>query len=272
MLIEHHHLARIIMRQFLTLAFLLLATMTTFAQDGIVRGIVIEDESGWSVIGANVLVEGTSIGTVTDLDGAFSLDLPAGTYTIQISYISYQSINIEGVVVEDGEVNVLGEIRMSEDVNELAEVVVTAEAIRTTEAAIITIKKKSPAMLDGISSSLMKLTGDANAVEAAKRVTGVSIEGGKYVYVRGLGDRYSKTTLNGMDVPGLDPDRNTIQMDIFPTALLNNLLISKNFTAEMPADFTGGLLNIETKDFPDDKILNVSLSLGYNPSMNLRSP
>ncbi len=259
------------MKQFLTFVFVLTITMTAFSQNGIVRGIVIEDESGFSIIGANVSVEGGGTGAVTDLDGAFSLSLPVGTYKLNISYISYQTIIIEEIEVKDGEVNVLGEIRMREDAEELETVVVTAQAIRTSEAAILTIKKKSPAMLDGISSSLMKLTGDANAVEAAQRVTGVSIEGGKYVYVRGLGDRYSKTTLNNVDIPGLDPDRNTIQMDIFPTALLDNLIVSKNFTADMPADFTGGLINIETKAFPDEKIASASVSIGYNPAMNFNS-
>ena len=259
------------MRQFLTIAALLLTSVLAFGQTGIVRGTVIEDETGLTVIGANIWVEEAGTGNVTDLDGTFSLELAPGTYTIQITYIGFANLTISEVEVKDGDVNVLGEIRMGEDAEQLEEVIVTAKAIRTTEAALITIKKKAPAMLDGISSSLMRLTGDASAVEAAKRVTGVSIEGGKYVYVRGLGDRYSKTTLNGVDVPGLDPDRNTIQMDIFPTALLNNLLVSKNFTAEMPADFTGGLMNIETKDFPDERILSASVSVGYNPAMNLNS-
>lgn len=259
------------MRQLLTIAIILFSTLFAYAQEGIIRGTVIEDESGFTVIGANILVKETGAGAVTDLDGAFSISIAPGTYTLQISYIGFQNLSIEEIVVKDGETNVLGEIRLGEDTQQLDEVVVTARAIRSTEAALITIKKKAPAMLDGISSSLMKLTGDATAVEAAKRVTGVSIEGGKYVYVRGLGDRYSKTTLNGVDVPGLDPDRNTIQMDIFPTALLNNIVVSKNFTADMPADFTGGLLNIETKDFPEEKIISASVSLGYNPAMNFNS-
>ena len=251
---------------FLSMVFL---TSLAFGQQGKIRGTVIEDESGFEVIGANILIKETGTGNITDIDGKFTLDVDPGIYTLQISYIGFQTLTIEDVEVKVDEVNVLGEIRLSEEGLELEEVVVKAKAIRTTEAALMTIKKKSPQMLDGISSSLMKLTGDGTAVEAAKRVTGVSIEGGKYVYVRGLGDRYSKTTLNQVDIPGLDPDRNTIQMDIFPTALVNNIVVSKNFTAEMPADFTGGLLNIETKDFPDDKILSVSASLGYNPQMNL---
>lgn len=253
---------------FLSMVFL---TSLAFGQQGKIRGTVIEDESGFEVIGANILVQETGTGNITDIDGKFTIDVDPGVYTLQVSYIGFQTLTIEGVEVKADEVNVLGEIRLSEEGLELEEVVVKAKAIRTTEAALMTIKKKSPQMLDGISSSLMKLTGDGTAVEAAKRVTGVSIEGGKYVYVRGLGDRYSKTTLNQVDIPGLDPDRNTIQMDIFPTALVSNIVVSKNFTAEMPADFTGGLLNIETKDFPDDKILSVSASLGYNPQMNLNS-
>lgn len=259
------------MRQFLTIAFLTITTLAAFGQEGIIRGTVIEDATGFTVIGANVLVKETGSGAVTDLDGKFSIEIAPGAYTIQISYIGYESLTIEEVEAKAGEVSVLGDIRLFEEAFETETVVVTAKTIRTTEAALMTIKKKSPAMLDGISSSLMKLTGDATAVEAAKRVTGVSIEGGKYVYVRGLGDRYSKTTLNAVDVPGLDPDRNTLQMDIFPTALLNNIVVSKNFTADMPADFTGGLLNIETKDFPDEKIISASVSIGYNPAMNLNS-
>jgi TonB-dependent receptor len=135
----------------------------------------------------------------------------------------------------------------------------------------MTIKKNSATIMDGISSARIRLVGDATAVEAAKRVTGVSIEGGKYVYVRGLGDRYSKTTLNQVDVPGLDPDRNTIQMDIFPTNLIDNITVLKNFTADLPADFTGGLLNIETKDFPEEKIMNISLGTAYNPDVHFNN-
>ncbi|TXB62560.1 TonB-dependent receptor [Phaeodactylibacter luteus] len=255
------------MRLFL-LAVLALFCTTVFAQTGTIRGTVIEDESGFTVIGANILIKDTSKGTVTDLDGAFSLEVAPGTYTLNISYIGFQDMAIEEVVVTAGEVTLLNELRLVEAGLELEQVVVTAKAIRTTEAALMTIKKKAPAMLDGISSARMQLTGDATAVEAAKRVTGVSIEGGKYIYVRGLGDRYSKTTLNNVDIPGLDPDRNTLQMDIFPTNLIDNIVVSKNFTADMPADFTGGLLNVETKAFPDEKIFNLSVSTSFNPDMH----
>lgn len=259
------------MRLSLILLFFCLANFLYSQNTGIIRGSVFEDSNGEPIIGANIFIPGTTTGTITDLDGAFALEVEAGTHTIQISYITFQTITIEGVVVKNKEVTIFDNIRLQEDNVELSEVIVTAEVVRNTESALNTLKKKSTVMMDGISASKIKLIGDGTAVEAAKRITGVSIEGGKYVYVRGLGDRYSKTTLNGMDIPGLDPDKNTLQMDIFPTNLIDNILVSKNFTADMPADFTGGLLNVETKDFPESKFIQVSASLSYNPEMHFNS-
>lgn len=258
------------MRHSFLFLLLLLAT-AVFSQNGTVRGSVIETSTGDPVISGTVFVVETSGGTVTDLDGTFELSLPEGLYTIQISYIGYQTTTIEEVTVKANEVTLLTSIQLSDDNVTLQEVVVKASAIRRSESAILFLKKDAPAMLDGISSDRMRLTGDATAVEAAKRVTGVSIEGGKYVYVRGLGDRYTKTTLNGVDIPGLDPDRNTLQMDIFPSKLIDNIIVSKNFTANMPADFTGGLLNVETKAFPEERFFNVSFGTSFNPDMHLNS-
>ncbi len=255
------------MRHLLVVLFCL-ATSLAFSQNGTIRGTVFEGTNGESVIGANILVKETSAGAVSDLDGKFTINIEPGTYSLQVTYIGFQELTIEGVEVKANEVTLLGDIRIMESSLDLKEVVVSAKTIRTTEAALLTVKKKSAVMLDGISSAKMQLTGDATAVEAAKRVTGVSVEGGKYIYVRGLGDRYSKTTLNSVEIPGLDPDRNTLQMDIFPTNLIDNIVVSKNFTADMPADFTGGLLNVEIKDFPEEKIFNVSASTSFNPDMH----
>lgn len=236
---------------------------------GTIRGTIFDAENGESLIGVTVFVDGTTYGSTTDLDGKFSLKLPAGEYTIKLSYVSYKSVVIEDVKVKANDVLVLDKLQLSSDTQQLEELVITAEAVKSSENALLSMKKKSGASIDGISSSKISLTGDGTAGEAAKRVTGVTIEGGKYIYVRGLGDRYTKTTLNGTDIPGLDPDRNTIQLDIFPSNLMSNLTIQKNFTAELPADFTGGLLNIETKDFPSDQFFEVSLSTSYNPDMHL---
>ncbi|MCF8307833.1 MAG: TonB-dependent receptor [Bacteroidales bacterium] len=253
----------------LFLFILLSATFLGFSQKGTIRGTVYDAETGESLVGVTVLQKGSNNGTVTDLDGKFSLKVEAGTHNIQLSYVSFQTVTIEDVEVKPGEVTVLNDLRLRESNKELEEVTVTAEAIRSSESALTTVKRKSASLMDGISAEKIRKIGDATAAEAVKRVTGVTVEDGKYVYVRGLGDRYSKTMLNHVEIPGLDPDRNTLQMDIFPSALISNIVVNKNFTADMPADFTGGLLNVETKVFPEKKILNASFSTSFNPQENL---
>ncbi|MFP4555647.1 MAG: TonB-dependent receptor domain-containing protein [Bacteroidales bacterium] len=255
-------------RIFFTCLTLILTSIAYAQEKGIIRGTVYDGNTGETLVGVSVVIKNTYIGTTTDLDGKFSLDVESGNYDLQFSFISYQPVVIENVVVKANDVTVLNDLQLRESSVELEDVVITTRAIRNTEAALQTIKRRSAVMLDGISAAKIELIGDGNAAEAAKRVTGVTVEDGKYVYVRGLGDRYSKTTLNGMDIPGLDPDRNSLQMDIFPTNIIDNMMISKNFTADLPADFTGGLMNITTKDFPDKKIFSVSAGMEYNPKVH----
>ncbi len=251
------------------LSFLiLLIAGSAFAQNGTIRGIIIDDANGEALIGVTVLVKGTSNGAITDLDGAFAISVEAGTHDLQVSYVSFETISITGVHVTAGKVTNIDQVRLKEEVSQLEEVVVTAQIIKQSEAAILTVKRKSANLLDGISSQSFRRIGDSDAAAAVKRVTGVSVQDGKYVYVRGLGDRYTKSMLNNMDIPGLDPDRNNLQMDIFPTNVLNNILVYKSFTPDIPADFTGGVVNIETKDFPAEKTFNISAGVGFNPDMH----
>lgn len=257
-------------RLFYTLIVILLP-IAVFAQQGTVRGTVIDDASGETLFGVTVVIKGTTNGAITDFDGKFEIKTNEGTYDLQASFVSYKNFTITGVEIAAGEVSVIDQIRLLEDIAELEEVVITAEAIRTTEEALLTVKRKSANLIDGISAANFREIGDSDAAEAAKRVPGVSIEGGKYVYVRGLGDRYTKTTLNNVDIPGLDPDRNSIQIDIFPTNLIDNMIVLKSFTADLPADFTGGIVNIETKDFPDERIIDASFSMTVNPSMHFNN-
>lgn len=239
-----------------------------FAQKGTIRGSVYDATNGEALIGVLVQVKDNTAGAVTDFDGKFSISIAPGSYDLQVSYISYQTMVISGVVVTEGTVTIVDNIKLNEDVKTLESVVITAQALRNSESALLTVKRKSPSLMDGISSAKFSQIGDSDASDAIKRVTGVSVEGGRYVYVRGLGDRYTKTTLNTVDIPGLDPDRNSIQIDIFPTNLIDNIMVLKSSVAEMPADFTGGVVNIETKDFPEERVFNISTSISYNPSMH----
>ncbi|MEZ4936762.1 MAG: carboxypeptidase-like regulatory domain-containing protein [Crocinitomicaceae bacterium] len=254
------------MRRLIFLATLVLS-FSLFGQNGTIRGKVLDGATGETVIGASVLVLEHNKGMATDLDGNFSISMPAGSYDLKISAVMYAQIVIKGIEVKANEVTVLPDIVLKDD-SELEVITVEAEAIKGGEINLQLEKMNAITSKDGISKELMNLTGDGDAASAAKRVTGVSVEGGKYVYVRGLGDRYTKTTLNGLEIPGLDPDRNSLQLDMFPSSLIENLVVSKNFTASNTADYTGGLVNIETVGFPEKKFSNISFSLGYNPDMH----
>ncbi|MBK8079281.1 MAG: carboxypeptidase-like regulatory domain-containing protein [Saprospiraceae bacterium] len=234
-------------------------------------GNVHEAKTGEDVLFGTVSVIGfENLATTTDLEGSYQINIEAGTYTLEFSYLGLKTYLREGVVVKANEVTLVN-APLEEESQVLEEVVVKAAATRNTEVALATIRRNSSNVLDGISSGNFKKIGDSDAASAMKRVTGVSVEGGKYVFVRGLGDRYTKSTLNGMEVPGLDPDRNTLQMDIFPTSILDNIIVLKTFTADLPADFTGGVVNIATKDFPEEKNMTISGGLSYNPNMHFNS-
>lgn len=256
---------------FLLIFWLGLANLTYAQEEGTIRGTVVDDANGEPLYGVTVMVKNTSKGTSADFDGNFSLDITPGVYDLKISYVSYKSTTIKGVNVSAGKVTVLDNIRLQKSIEEMEGVVVTAESIKKSEAAILTVKKTSANVLDGISAEKFDKLGLSEAASALKKVTGVSVEGGKYVYVRGLGDRYTKTMLNSVDIPSLDPNRNSLQIDIFPTSLIDNMVISKTAVAEMPASFTGGVVNIETKDFPEEPIFEVSAGVSYNPSMHFNN-
>ncbi|HMB61875.1 MAG TPA: TonB-dependent receptor, partial [Eudoraea sp.] len=191
----------------------------------------------------------------------------AGTYTLAYSFLGYKTVEITEVMVKAGEVTTVN-VSMEVLAEGLDEVVLTVTVQKNTETAVLAIQKKAVNLLDGLSAESFKKSGSSNVASAIKSVPGVSVQGGKYVYVRGLGDRYTKSILNGVDIPGLDPDRNTIQLDIFPTNIIDNVLILKSASANYPADFTGGIVNIVTKDYPSKEEYSLSLSGTFNPDMH----
>ncbi|MGC1243695.1 MAG: TonB-dependent receptor [Chryseosolibacter sp.] len=258
------------MKKLLLLSAFLAFNAGVMAQNGFVRGKVTDGETGEGLYGATVMKQGTGIGVVADFDGNYSLSLEPGLHTIVLTFISFQTQTIENVEVKKGEVTALDFV-MAPVASELAEVVVTGEALRDSETGIMTLQRKSPNVVDGVSNQSFKKTGDRDLGTAMGRVTGVSVQSGKFVYVRGLGDRYTRTTLNSMTIPGLDPDRNDVQIDIFPTSVLENVIVYKTFSPNLPGDFTGAIVDVETKNFPEVKTTSVSLGFRFNPEMNLNS-
>lgn len=256
----------------LNLIFLIFFGSTLIAQEtGTIRGTIFNETSGATMPFVKVFILNTEVATQSDLDGKFSVNVPEGTHSIKLVASYFETTVYNDIEVKAGDVTVLENVSMREATEELGTVIVERKAIRNTENAMLKMKSKSPNQIDAISAATFGKIGVSDAASAMKSVPGVSVAGGKYVYIRGLGDRYNKTLLNGMDIPGLDPDKNTVQMDIFPTNIIDNIIVNKTFLAELPADFTGGVIDITTKDFPEEQKRNLSVSAGYNPLFHFQN-
>jgi outer membrane receptor protein involved in Fe transport len=248
-------------------SFILLLTLVPtllLAQSrGKITGTVIDAQSGETLVGVNVFIEGTLVGKSTDLDGNYTIDnVEPGTYTLVASYISYSRKRVIGVVVEPG-ATVRIDFTLDSESKSLGEVTISADASRNTEAALLRVQFKAPSIMDGISSEQIKRTPDANSSDALKRVTGVTITGGKFVNVRGTPERYSVTMLNGSQAPSTEPDKRSFSFDLVPSNLLDNVVILKTATPDVPGDFSGGMVKLSTIDFPTDLTFNLSVGTGY---------
>lgn len=253
---------------FLIIGIILFFSIRIFSQTGILRGNVFDEKTGETLIGATIMLPGTTIGVSTDFDGNYSLTLPVGKHEIKISYISYETKKFSDIIIKSGEITILN-TSLGEATLDIEAVVVTAKATQKTESALQVLQKKAPQVMDGISAEQITKLGDSNAAQALKRVTGVSVQDGKYVFVRGLSERYTKVTFNGAEIPALDPERNTVQLDIFPSNIIESIIVNKTFTPDMPGESTGGQVDIITKDFPEKFTFQFSTSFSYNPQANL---
>lgn len=229
-----------------------------------VRGIVLDKVSGDPVYG--VVVKLDSVGkTRTDFDGSFSLKLPTGTYILTFSN------TVDGYIDEKREISVVDGVVLNFTVDlgktpemNLADVIVSVVIGGPSVEGTDKERLEGTGATDKIGSEVIQRSGVSDAAAAVGKTPGASVEDGKNIYIRGLGDRYTKTIFNGMDLPGLDPDRNSVQLDIFPAIIIDNITVYKTFTPNLTADFTGGLVDIVTKDFPARKTLYVKAGLGYN--------
>ena len=253
-----------ITRTFLTAAAL--AYGSALCAQAVVTGTVV-DEIGEPTIGASVVVVGSDPinGTATDFDGKYQITVedPPGTIDLRVSYTGYADQVLTDVVVTDGETT-YQDVLLEENAEELEEVVVVARRTTGTAAAIDAIRLGSDRVLDGISSQEMSRLALSDAAGALSKTTGTTIVDGRFIVVRGLGDRYSTAQLNGLQMPSTDPYRNSPQLDLIPASLLDNIVTSKTFTPDQPGSFTGGNVNLQTKAFPDQRLFSVSASVGYN--------
>lgn len=249
---------------FLLLFLTLFPSLILAQESGTLSGKIVDNEFGEGLIGANVLVIGTSIGAATDVEGKYEIKgIPAGIYSVRFSSVGFAKKTVTNIEIKAGEVTKI-DITLSTEAFETEEVVVTAQAVTNTEASLLVKRQKAMAVSDAISAEAISKSGSGDAAAAMKKVTGASVVGGKYVYVRGLGERYSATTLNGAELPSADPDKKSFQLDLFPSSLLENINTVKTFTPDKPGTFTGGLVDVTMKSFPEKFYVSFSASSSMN--------
>lgn len=252
------------MKPFFTLVLLMISTFF-FGQNSSISGSVVDDANGGALPGVNVIVRALKLSTTTDSDGKFVFrNVGIGSYDVEFSFIGYDTKIISEVITKNNEVTYLN-TTISETKNELREVVITrtkakAESIKS----LLVAQKNSITVSDGISAESIKRTPDRTTSDVLKRVSGVSIQDNKFVIIRGLNDRYNTALINGAPLPSSEPDRKAFSFDIFPANMLDNLVITKTASPDMPGEFAGGVIQINTKSVPDKNFQSLTVGSGYN--------
>ncbi|MGK6353379.1 carboxypeptidase regulatory-like domain-containing protein [Parapedobacter sp. DT-150] len=221
------------------------------------------DNRGQPMPGASVRIAETGRGVQSEADGSFSVPLPMGTYTVEASFLGYQPRRITDVTVKAGQTTPL-DIVLTAATEELAAVTVTADYRRASIEGLYARQKNASAVTDGISADQIAVTPDNNAAQVLKRVNGLTIQEDKFVTVRGLSDRYNNVMLNGAGMTSTEPNRRNFAFDIIPSGLIDNIVVNKTATPDMPSEFAGGLVQINTRDVPDRDHLSLTVGSGVN--------
>lgn len=258
----------------LVIAILCVTICSSFAsseaQSGVVSGSVSDAVNSEVLIGATVFVENNpGLGSITDIDGLYELSLSPGTYNLVFKFISYNTKVIEGVVVQSGAVTQLN-VTLESGATQLQDVVVRATLAKENVNALLTLQKNSTTISDGISADLIRKTPDRNTSDALRRVSGVTIQNNKFAIIRGLSDRYNNALINGTPLPSTEVDRRTFSFDLIPSALLDNIIVLKTAQPDMPGDFAGGIIRVNTKDIPEENFISLGGSLGYNANTTFK--
>lgn len=237
------------------------AAVATSGATGTIRGRVLDSANGEAMIGVTAVIKELGVYGITDIDGNYVItNVPVGEQTVTYQITGYQP-SATKVTVGTGKAAVAN-VTLNYKVS--SEVVVTAKRVDNTAASLLSKQKKAAGAQDAISSEQISKSPDADAADAAKRVTGVSIVGGRYVFIRGMSERYSVVQVNGGIVPSPVASKKVVPLDVFPVGLLDNMIISKTYLPSMPADFGAGLIQLNTRDYPTEREAAASIGIGGN--------
>ncbi len=240
------------------------ATSQEAAAFGRIAGRVIDAESGQGVAGVGVQVVGTPIGAMSGVDGSYTIArVPAGTITLQLRRIGYGPKTLTGIIVPAGGA-IEQNVTLAEANMELAAITVSAAAERGTVNAALDAQRTATGIVNAVTAEQISKSPDGDAAKAIQRVSGVTVQDGRSVFVRGLGERYTVTNLNGTRLPSPEPEKRFVPLDMFPSNLLQAINVSKTFTPDLSGDFSGASVDIQTRDFPARRAVTFSASLGGN--------
>jgi outer membrane receptor protein involved in Fe transport len=230
---------------------------------GSIVGRIVDASTGQGIVGAGVLVEGTTIGAPSGVDGRFTVNgVPAGTVSILAKRIGFSPKTVTGIVIAAGK-TVDQSITLAATTVQLTAQVVTASSERGTVSEALDAQRTAVGVVNSITAEQITRSPDASAAQAVQRVSGVTVQDNKYVFVRGLGERYTTTSLNGARLPSPEPEKRVVPLDMFPSRLLQTITTTKTFTPDLQGDFSGALVNIKTREFPVRHAWSVELGGGY---------
>jgi TonB-dependent receptor len=233
---------------------------------------VTDIKSGDALIGATVSIKGSTVGVAVNVDGKFQLsNLQPGKYILVIKYIGYQTKEISDVDVKVNDITPLDVNLEPATSHSLKEVTIRASYRQESVTSLYAKQKNSVQVTDGISADLIRRSPDRNTGDVLKRVSGTSVQEGKFVIVRGLAERYNANMLNGTVLPSSEPDRKAFAFDIIPSSLVDNIVIYKTATPDLPGDFAGGAINTITKDIPDNKFMEATVNVGYTSKATFKN-
>lgn len=232
----------------LVFLFIALLSISVYAQNTSIKGKILDKEFNLEPLPfANVLLKGTSIGATTDFEGQYELlNVEPGNYTLIVSYVGYETIEIPVEAVE-GKSTIL-DLQLSSSSQMLDQVIIRTAQRTNTTASVIESVKNAKSVVNAISAEQMQKSTDANAAEVIQRVPGVTIIDGKFVMIRGLSERYNNVMINGALAPSTEVDKRTFSFDLIPTNALDKMQITKTGVAYLPGDFSGGLIEITTSE------------------------
>ena len=236
---------------------------------GTLAGTVYDASSGEPLAGAGITVIETEQRSQTDAEGRFELQVAPGTYSVRVAAPTYTASNLASVRISAGDLtDASTSLSPTGAVIDVLEIV--AEAHQAAEATQLLERKVAAYVSDNISAQLIKQSPDSSAAEVVTRLPAITVSSDDFIFIRGLGERYSSALLNGSRLPSTDPDKRVVSLDLFPAEFIESLSIKKSYTPDLPGDFAGGLVDIELKEFPEELTYSVGVSTAYNTESTFR--